>query len=166
MPRYTPPGLCGLPAPGRPGRSPASRRRSWVVLASVSQDGSYGRLPETSGRKLLTKIVKSGPATPLSRRGCASPLVTMSSGEEVRDMRGFGELEAAIMDRLWVRGEPATVREVLTDLRQRPRGVRRADDGRSPRRQRRPGPGPLTLRRPDDHGRRGSAAQRAQRLRT
>jgi len=43
----------------------------------------------------------------------------MSSGEEVRDMRGFGELEAAIMDRLWVRGEPATVREVLTDLRQR-----------------------------------------------
>ena len=32
-------------------------------------------------------------------------------------MRGFGELEAAIMDRLWARGEPATVREVLTDLR-------------------------------------------------
>jgi predicted transcriptional regulator len=32
-------------------------------------------------------------------------------------VRGFGELEAAIMDRLWARGEPATVREVLTDLR-------------------------------------------------
>jgi predicted transcriptional regulator len=31
-------------------------------------------------------------------------------------MRGFGELEAAIMDRLWARGAPATVREVLTDL--------------------------------------------------
>jgi predicted transcriptional regulator len=33
-------------------------------------------------------------------------------------VRGFGDLEAAIMDRLWARGEPATVREVLTDLRQ------------------------------------------------
>ena len=32
-------------------------------------------------------------------------------------LRGFGELEAAIMDRLWARGEPATVREVLADLR-------------------------------------------------
>ena len=32
-------------------------------------------------------------------------------------MRGFGELESAIMDRLWARGAPATVREVLTDLR-------------------------------------------------
>jgi predicted transcriptional regulator len=32
-------------------------------------------------------------------------------------VRGFGELEAAIMDRLWARGEPSTVREVLTDLR-------------------------------------------------
>ncbi|PZS08853.1 MAG: CopY family transcriptional regulator [Acidimicrobiales bacterium] len=32
-------------------------------------------------------------------------------------MRGFGELEAAIMDRLWSRGEPATVREILVDLR-------------------------------------------------
>ncbi len=31
-------------------------------------------------------------------------------------MRGFGELEAAIMDRLWARDAPATVREVLTDL--------------------------------------------------
>jgi predicted transcriptional regulator len=33
-------------------------------------------------------------------------------------VRGFGELEAAIMDRLWVRGAPATVREVLADLQQ------------------------------------------------
>jgi predicted transcriptional regulator len=33
-------------------------------------------------------------------------------------VRGFGELEAAIMARLWARGEPSTVREVLTDLRQ------------------------------------------------
>jgi predicted transcriptional regulator len=33
------------------------------------------------------------------------------------DVRGFGDLEAAIMDRLWNRGAPATVREVLTDLR-------------------------------------------------
>ncbi len=32
-------------------------------------------------------------------------------------VRGFGELEAAIMDRLWVRPEPATVREILADLR-------------------------------------------------
>jgi predicted transcriptional regulator len=32
-------------------------------------------------------------------------------------VRGFGELEAAIMDRLWARSEPATVREVLADLR-------------------------------------------------
>lgn len=31
-------------------------------------------------------------------------------------MRGFGELEQAIMDRLWERGEPATVREVHTEL--------------------------------------------------
>lgn len=32
-------------------------------------------------------------------------------------MRGFGELEAVIMDRLWSRGQPVTVREVFTDLR-------------------------------------------------
>ncbi|MBQ0906832.1 BlaI/MecI/CopY family transcriptional regulator [Micromonospora sp. U21] len=31
-------------------------------------------------------------------------------------VRGFGELETAIMDRLWTRGEPATVREVHSDL--------------------------------------------------
>lgn len=31
-------------------------------------------------------------------------------------MRPFGELEAAVMQCLWHRGEPATVREVLQDL--------------------------------------------------
>ena len=33
-------------------------------------------------------------------------------------MRGFGELEAAIMERLWTRGVPMTVREILDDLTQ------------------------------------------------
>jgi predicted transcriptional regulator len=32
-------------------------------------------------------------------------------------MHVFGELEAAIMDRLWAKASPMTVREVLTDLR-------------------------------------------------
>jgi predicted transcriptional regulator len=32
-------------------------------------------------------------------------------------MRGFGELEAVIMERLWSHDGPATVREVLTQLR-------------------------------------------------
>jgi len=32
-------------------------------------------------------------------------------------LRQFGELEAAIMDRLWERGRPALVREVVDDLR-------------------------------------------------
>jgi len=32
-------------------------------------------------------------------------------------VRGFGDLEAAIMDRLWAFGEPATVRQVLDGLR-------------------------------------------------
>ncbi len=36
-------------------------------------------------------------------------------------VRGFGELEAAIMDRLWRRGEPTTVRELLNDLLERRR---------------------------------------------
>lgn len=31
-------------------------------------------------------------------------------------MRGFGELESAVMQQLWDRGAPATVRDVLTDL--------------------------------------------------
>jgi predicted transcriptional regulator len=31
-------------------------------------------------------------------------------------MRRFGELEAAIMERLWERGRPALVREILDDL--------------------------------------------------
>jgi predicted transcriptional regulator len=33
-------------------------------------------------------------------------------------VRQFGELEAVIMDRLWERGRPALVREVLDDLRE------------------------------------------------
>ena len=33
-------------------------------------------------------------------------------------MRQFGDLEAVIMDRLWQRGRPALVREVLDDLRE------------------------------------------------
>jgi predicted transcriptional regulator len=33
-------------------------------------------------------------------------------------VRQFGELEAVIMDRLWERGSPALVREVLDDLRE------------------------------------------------
>jgi len=32
-------------------------------------------------------------------------------------MRGFGDLEAKIMDRLWSWNRPATVRDVLDDLR-------------------------------------------------
>lgn len=31
-------------------------------------------------------------------------------------MRGFGDLEAAVMERLWDRAEPSTVRDVLTDI--------------------------------------------------
>ena len=31
-------------------------------------------------------------------------------------MRAFGELEAAVMDRLWSRAAPASVREIWTDL--------------------------------------------------
>ena len=33
-------------------------------------------------------------------------------------MRRFGELEAVIMDRLWDRGRPALVREIVQDLRE------------------------------------------------
>lgn len=33
-------------------------------------------------------------------------------------MRGFGELEAVIMDRMWSRGAPATVRQIVDDLRE------------------------------------------------
>jgi predicted transcriptional regulator len=34
-------------------------------------------------------------------------------------VRGFGELEAVIMELLWSRNEPATVREIVTELRRR-----------------------------------------------
>jgi predicted transcriptional regulator len=33
-----------------------------------------------------------------------------------RLIRGFGELESQVMDRLWSRGEPATVREILGEF--------------------------------------------------
>lgn len=33
-------------------------------------------------------------------------------------VRGFGELEAVIMDRMWSRGAPATVRQIVDDLRE------------------------------------------------
>ena len=33
-------------------------------------------------------------------------------------MRRFGELEAVIMDRLWERGRPTLVREIVEDLRE------------------------------------------------
>src|ERR1700746_2328448 len=33
-------------------------------------------------------------------------------------MRRFGELEAVIMDRLWERGQPTLVREMVEDLRE------------------------------------------------
>jgi predicted transcriptional regulator len=32
------------------------------------------------------------------------------------EVRGFGDLEAVIMDRVWERGEPVTVREVFDEL--------------------------------------------------
>ena len=37
-------------------------------------------------------------------------------------MRRFGELEAVVMDRLWARGRPTSVREVLEEL-QRERSI-------------------------------------------
>src|SRR5690349_22299226 len=45
--------------------------------------------------------------------GAGQPL-----GRHVREcrMRRFGELEAVIMDRLWERGRPALVREILDEL--------------------------------------------------
>src|ERR1700760_727661 len=57
--------------------------------------------------------------------GCRLLSVLVSSGTPRRcekhtresEMRQFGELEAVIMDRLWDRGRPALVREVLDDLR-------------------------------------------------
>ena len=46
-------------------------------------------------------------------RGGAPP----SGHVREQGMRRFGELEAVIMERLWERGRPALVREVLDDLR-------------------------------------------------
>src|SRR5579862_7311947 len=55
------------------------------------------------------------PAFPMrvSRQGrCAAGWPCPGAG-----MRRFGELEAVIMERLWERGRPALVREILDDLR-------------------------------------------------
>ncbi|TCM44932.1 BlaI/MecI/CopY family transcriptional regulator [Kribbella sp. VKM Ac-2568] len=41
----------------------------------------------------------------------------LTGRHEEGGVRGFGDLEAAVMDRLWSRDDPATVREVLDDLR-------------------------------------------------
>jgi predicted transcriptional regulator len=45
------------------------------------------------------------------------PFVVIILGGGV--VRGFGELEAVIMELLWSRNEPATVREIVTELRRR-----------------------------------------------
>lgn len=39
------------------------------------------------------------------------------NGGRERSMRGFGELEAVVMQRMWARNTPTTVREVLDELR-------------------------------------------------
>lgn len=62
----------------------------------------------------------------MKRRGCTglldAPLVVAStmllrfSWTEAAGMRGFGELEQAIMDVVWSVGAPVTVREVLEQL--------------------------------------------------
>ncbi len=39
-----------------------------------------------------------------------------AGGREVASMRQLGQLEAAVMDRIWAWGRPALVREVLEDL--------------------------------------------------
>jgi predicted transcriptional regulator len=41
----------------------------------------------------------------------------LRASEEV-SMRGFGDLEAVLMDRLWSRDEPTTIRELVDELRQ------------------------------------------------
>ena len=43
-------------------------------------------------------------------------MLVRTADKEGSGVRGFGDLEAAIMTSLWSRGEPATVREVLQDL--------------------------------------------------
>src|ERR1700687_3392757 len=65
--------------------------------------GNYSGVNE---RRVLSVLVNS--STPAGGR------------RHVREskMRQFGELEAVIMDRLWERGRPTLVREVLDDLRE------------------------------------------------
>lgn len=45
------------------------------------------------------------------------PTLVPTTRDRELDVRGFGELEAAIMSALWDRDEPANVRQVLDDLR-------------------------------------------------
>src|SRR6516225_1818778 len=73
----------------------------------------------------FTRAAGSGPGMLAWVNGCRVLSVLVNGGPpaagrwHVREsqMRQFGELEAVIMDRLWDRGKPALVREVLDDLR-------------------------------------------------
>jgi predicted transcriptional regulator len=40
----------------------------------------------------------------------------LARGDAGGEVRGFGDLEAVIMDRVWERGEPVTVRELFDEL--------------------------------------------------
>jgi predicted transcriptional regulator len=40
----------------------------------------------------------------------------LAGGDAGGEVRGFGDLEAVIMDRVWERGEPVTVRELFDEL--------------------------------------------------
>jgi predicted transcriptional regulator len=40
----------------------------------------------------------------------------LARGDAGGEVRGFGDLEALIMDRVWERGEPVTVRELFDEL--------------------------------------------------
>jgi predicted transcriptional regulator len=40
----------------------------------------------------------------------------LARGDTGGEVRGFGDLEAVIMDRVWERGEPVTVRELFDEL--------------------------------------------------
>src|SRR4051812_4313171 len=69
----------------------------------------YGSwLPMVPGRRLAS----TGAGRVSARLGLWAAATRRGGG-----VRGFGELEAAIMNRLWTRQEPATVREILDDLR-------------------------------------------------
>lgn len=55
------------------------------------------------------------PAFAPAGTGTSSPMLS-PSWVRGATVRGFGDLEAAIMDRLWARSGPATVRDLLDDL--------------------------------------------------